>query len=237
MSDTGIADTPDRHSCILIGRDTLFACHVGMFYVPNHRYQVVLEIGLPEYARRIYVEDREAHPDDFYTIINVETDLVTLPAIRNGQTMSFIAHVARGAPVDPALVANVRATVERVVCFRQADASFEYPPTLTYLLFGAGTEAHMTHLLTRDPDFQHIVELDAPPEWLPPQQLRMGANVNFPHVNPARPVCRAPLDAKSYQVHYQGLPPVYELAVGRSVYFTASAWNRKDPCPDEDAHA
>jgi len=25
--------------------------------------------------------------------------------------------------------------------------------------------------------------------------------------------------------------------VGRSVYFTASAWNRKDPCPDEDAHA
>jgi hypothetical protein len=145
-----IADTPDQHGFVMAGEQTLFLHHLTMFYMTNHRYQVILRVSIPEAAMQTYVTDRQQQPAGTpYILGNLQTDLMTLPDIANGTVTGFAADIFRGLPQDPntdtPLVHNVPTAIEQLVHFRHFNANVGYPDQLSYLLFGAGSEAHLAH--------------------------------------------------------------------------------------------
>ncbi|HKO17580.1 MAG TPA: hypothetical protein VJU82_01715 [Acidobacteriaceae bacterium] len=241
-----ITDTPDQHGFVMAGEQTLFLHHLAMFFMENHMYQVILRVSIPAAAMQTYVADRRQHPDTPYILGNLQTDLMTLPDIANGTVRSFAADIFRGLPNDPnkdtPLIHNVTTTVEQIVHYRHFDPNLGYPRLLSYLLFGAGGEAHLAHYLAQEPDFDHVLDLAAAPDWLAPSQLEAGIQIDFVGLpnrpaTPSQTYCSSPLTQPSYQVMYEGGPNTYDVQIGTSYWFETNIINATDPCAaTEDAH-
>lgn len=234
-----IADTPDQHGFVMAGEQTLFLHHLAMFYMTNHMYQMILRVSIPASAMQTYVADRQQHPDTPYILGNLQTDLMTLPDIANGTVESFAADIFRGLPEDPnkdtPLIHNVPTTIEQIVHYRHFDANLGYPELLSYLLFGAGDEAHLVHYLAQQPDFDHMLDLAAAPDWLPSSQLEAGVQIDFVGIpntpgGQAQTYCSSPLTGQSYQVIYEGGQNTYDVQIGTSYWFETNIVNETDPC-------
>jgi hypothetical protein len=129
---------------------------------------------------------------------------------------------------------DVTLQVDEVVHFRHFDFDIPRPDHLTYLLFGRDGEAHLSHYITRDPDFQHIVTLGVVPDWLSADQLAAGVLINLTD-QPSLPIpCRDPLTMTSCPVHYQGrpdAPATLDLTGATTIWFsTGNMLNATDPC-------
>src|SRR5262245_14271904 len=187
-----VNNEPHFHAFALLGKERLFASHLTMLDVEIHMYQLVMEVSLPEPYHSLFVKERETNPRDSYFIANtVEdrevgnpySDPMTVPELSGGLRKSFIGNIFRGIPYKPAysswpwagvrpVIANIPVNMERIVHFRPFAQSLSYPETLTYLLFGAGREAHMVNFQTKKPDFDHVLSLGAAPDWLAQDLLR-----------------------------------------------------------------
>lgn len=237
-----VANTPDRHAYVMAGERTLFLCHLTMFALENHSYQVVLRATLPPDAMEAYLADRRAYPTTTYFLANSERDLMTMPDLAAGARSSFLAVVYRGIPDKPEyhhwpwdgvepIIKDVDLTVDRVVYYRHFDVHHNYPETLTHILFGARDEAHMARYQTREPEVDHVLTLKAIPTWLPPVQLEAGVTVNFPDLRSTPVDCRNPLTEGTHQVRYGGKPATYPIEIGPTLWYSTKIVNTTNPCP------
>jgi hypothetical protein len=227
-----------------------------------HMYQFIIEVGLPEPWRSAYVKERQAHPRDSFFLANTLrddavgnpfSDAMTVPELQSRLRTCFVGHIFRGVPnkreynqwpwigVKPVL-ANVPVTVERIVHFRPFVEQFNPPSTLTYLLFGAGREAHMVHYQTKKPDYDHILSLQATPDWLAQDMLAAGVVVDLPDLprlgagdTAARVRCANPLEGLAeVAVRYRGTGDRRLVTLGHSYWFCTRVANHPDPCPNCD---
>ena len=235
-----IADQPNFHGMFMLGDRQLFACHMPMFHKEPHCYQMILKISLPDVVMQAYRTGRKADPDAVFNLINSDSAPMTLPAIAIGEITHFPADIYRnysnangGAPQEK-LFSEVPLEVERVVYFRHFDAGFNYPESLTYLLFGSENEAHLSHYICRDPDFQHLLSLTSYPDWISPQQIQAGVTVNIVGLSSQPIPCSNPLDQDIYQVNFSGQTdrsfPIYVGKHANRWFSTGNMLNAKDPC-------
>jgi hypothetical protein len=242
-SSAGISYTPDQHAFVMLGSKTLFLCHMTMLHMEEHAFEFVLRASLTREAQKAWEADRGQHPDETYFLGNTESDLMTIPDLATGVRTSFTASIWAGIPVKhhypmvwpwkdvKPIVADTPVTVERVVAFRHFDLQQNYPERLTYLLFGAGEEAHLCHYQTREPDFDEVVTLAEAPAWLPAPLLEAGVHVNFPDLKATPVYCSSPLLDEDYMVQYSGQDTQrYPLKLDRTLWFSTKVTNAKDPC-------
>jgi hypothetical protein len=230
-----ISDAPDQHGFVMMGTETLFLDHLAMFPMVNHRYQAILRVTVPPYAMAQYVSDRTANPSIVYILGNSQFDLMTLPAIHTRERTSFVADIFRCAPQDPnttpPLLHNVRVEIVQVIVCRPFDNLFDYPPMLTYILYGAGNEAHLSHYMSREPDFQHCLDLKSTPDWLSPLNLESGVTINFPALKRGELPCANPFTQSSYSVLRGGQASGGGLVqIGNTYWFDTLALNATNPC-------
>jgi hypothetical protein len=248
--DMGIDLMPDQHAFVMLGKKTLFLCHLTMFHMQEHMFQVVLRATLPDEAMKTFLADSAAHPDETYFLGNTNQDLMTVPSLKTGERGSFIADIFRGIPkkkvydhwpwdgVTP-LVASVRTTIDAMVYYRHFDFNLQYPQHPTYVIFGSGAEAHLTHYQVREPDFDHILSLREAPAWLPGWALQTAVHLDFPEVQGGPQFCAPPLqNGSSHTVQYAGqLQPVdqqpFKIDVSRTYWFSTKILNAENPCPDD----
>jgi hypothetical protein len=242
-----VDDHPEQHAFIMLGRETLFLCHLTMYGMEEHNFQLVLEARLPPEAMHRYVEDRRSHPNSTYFLGNNPEDLLTVPEMTSGIRPSFICDIFRGIPQlkeydgwpwekQAPLVRRVPLTIDRVVYFRHLSLTFVPPTNLTYALFGKGHEAHMTNCQTKSPDFDQVVSLSESPVWLSAAQLGSGV-----HVSIATPtgelICRDPLPPSDENtstpltVKYRGEIPDRTISLGYHHWFCTKVANLPGPDP------
>lgn len=239
-----------RHAFIMVGTETLFLVHMTMFHMEEHCYQIVLRAKLPPTVMQKFREWRKKKPEQSYFLANLTESAMDVPQLASGQLQKFQAEIFEGIPESsPAgapkgqynvwpwtqapAVAKVEVTVERVVYFRHFDFNFDYPKHLTYVLFGAGKEAHMQSYQTKEPDYDHILSLKTAPAWLPKDKLESAVTVSFP-TEKSRPVrLKNPLTRKAYKVQYQGFwdylgfrfAKLHPLELGTTWWFSNSPLN------------
>jgi len=250
-----IINEPSQHAFIMMGRQTLFVCHLTMYGMEEHNYQLVLQAKLPPEAMRQYNNDREKHPNSTYFLGNSPHDLLTVPDMQTGARPYFIADVFRGIPQlqkyvswpwenQTPIIRGVPLLIERVVYFRHLAMTFEAPTTLTYALFGSGNEAHMTNYQTKTPDFDQVVSLAEAPTWLTSTQLQSGVHVSISaHRAPGTIPCADPLPASDETtsatclVKYRGTGPERPIKIGYHHWFCTKIANdpEPDPCGGQSA--
>jgi hypothetical protein len=237
MNAQPIIEAAGIHGFFLFGTTTLYASHMPMFTMGQHRYQVELRVCLPDEVMDIYRAGIMSAPTA-WNVTNGESDKVALPQIKSGEITSYPVDVYRdytdSAPVGDPVARGVTLTVHEIVHFRHFQFDTPRPDHLTYLLYGRSGEAHLSHYVARDPDFHHIVTLGSPPHWVSADQLAGGVTISFPDI-PSLPVpCHSPLTAVSYRVLFEGLgdaAATLDLTGARTVWFSAgNLLNATDPC-------
>ena len=220
----GIIHHPHLHGFVVAGHETIFLCHLPVFHEEIHRYQLILRVTLPDSQLAKYRQLRQCYPEDTFILGNIPNDPMTLLTLISGARKAFIGEMFRGFPGEQSnkpVMQNIPVTIEKVVYARHFDATFDYPPYLTYIIFGAGNEAHLTHYLSRSPDFHHITTLNTLPTWLPQPQLFTGVTLNFPTIECARPdtITKDPFSKNQYMVQYCGLEVWYVIEPGKTIWF------------------
>jgi hypothetical protein len=74
----------------------------------------------------------------------------------------------------------VDVTVTRVIHFRKFDPAAAKPSQLEYLLFGRGAERFLAHVITRPPDFDHILAVTSLGPQVTDEELTQGMTLRFP---------------------------------------------------------
>ncbi|MBA9002657.1 hypothetical protein [Thermomonospora cellulosilytica] len=235
-----IANRPGQHGFFMIGTEALFLCHMPMFTMERHMYQVVLRASLPGEVMEEYRAGRRADPKLAFNLINSGDDPFSLPQLKSGRRTEFRADLfrdndgERGEPVGDPFATGIPVTVENVVHFRHFNADLPRPHHMTYLLFGAGGQAHLSHYIAQDPDFQHILTLGSVPSWVSPEQLEAGVLLTIRDM-PSTPIpCAPSLPEGECPVLYEGrsdAPAVLDMTGAHDVWFsTANLLNAEDPC-------
>ena len=233
-----IIDTPGTHNFFMFGGKTLYVEHMPMFTEEKHMYQVILRASLPDAVMRGYRARQGPHRKPWNLVNSAKR--YTLPQVKAGTLTSFLVDVyedysnADAAPAGSPFATDVPLTVHEVVHFRHFDFNIPRPQHPTYLLFGRGGEAHLSHYIARDPDFQHIMTLKSAPAWLSPDQLAAGAEICLTDVASTPLPCANPLRGKSYRVLFQGRQDAratLDLNGASSIWFsTGNLLNAHDSC-------
>ncbi|SMF48387.1 hypothetical protein SAMN02745866_03145 [Alteromonadaceae bacterium Bs31] len=243
-----VPNMANQHAFFLVGDQHLFLVHMGNAWMDCHRYQMIMEISLPDHARQTWMEHRNRHPNDWYIVGNLETNKLQIPQFQLGTVRSFDASIWMGFPTtegsehwpwanEPTIVSNIKVKVERVVYYRRLDFSQDYPRTASYILFGKGKEAHLNHIPVKQPDFDHVLTLAEAPAWLPPELLEVSVPVNFPSV-PAIPgghSCHEalyqtePVGPGREFVQYSGFGPGRQIDIAHTVFFGTYPFNSSKP--------
>jgi hypothetical protein len=235
-------ETPTGHGMFMFGTDAVFLSHMPMFGNPNHRYQVVLRVSLPPDAMQSYRQQQAANPKLVRNLINSDDDPFVLPELQSRKRTQFKADLypdytndRGGATVGDPYLSEVVVQVEQVVHFHRFDPTQPRPTHLRYLLFGTAGQAHLSHYMAQDPDFQHIVTLAMVPAKLTPDQLGASVLIDIPDKSSTPIPCTAPLSpgtSVSVVAADQSAPAFnLDLTGADMVWFsTGNALNATDPC-------
>jgi hypothetical protein len=268
-----ISNMVHQHAMVLVGTGAVFGVHMTQYHHEEHKYQLVWKVGLPPHVAEVLDRQRRQSPGDCFVLCNDASDLFTIPEIGSRRRTTFRANIFQGLPpfdesdeakphffpwsldrVEP-LVADFEATVERVVTFRPFAHHLTLPDPATYLMFGEGAEAHITHLQTAHlatgptdppafgPDYDHVQSLAAAPDWLDPKLLEAGVVVTTPALRLRDPVtgqpslpCAPPFaPGSSIDVFYRGMGPAFNVTAGECFLFGAgvSTSPSLQPCPPD----
>ncbi len=179
-------EDPSVHSFLLAGRKTIHGYHLAMFGMAEHRYQVLVKYNLPTDVIDTYLTDAEAHPESFYAIRNTEPML--LPPLGDGTLTEYPARLDRVTQtgngedrVFEQIKTGFTARIKEVLNFRRFSAE-EFPPHVTYLIYGEGDEAHIAHRLVARPHYEQIITLRQVPEGVTQDDLAHALEVTIPSV-------------------------------------------------------
>ena len=171
---------------LLFGDKKVYLSHLPLFSMPVHRYQVLLEATFTKAGtdpQAAYLKDRRAHPD--VRIYTFDPDPFVLPELtaKAKKRESFTGRTVRGhferkgnAPID----AGVTATVKRVVLFQEFAKDPAPLPQLQYLVFGEPDDAFAAHVITRPPDFDHVLAVRLLDHKFSAEELGRGVRLTFP---------------------------------------------------------
>ena len=255
-------DMPMRHVFIIVGEETLFLCHMINLWLEGHNWELALRVSLEEKAKKAL----EKRKGDTLFLANPRQQCFTLPGLIKESLLQpgrhqFVADIWEGMGTgrkpdhpdhhwlpwddDTPLVAKTPVTVEAVVHKRHANLNETGQRFEQYFLFGAGQEAHIYHLPTLEPDYDHVATLEGSPPWLKPEQVDTGITVSIPSLAwmPDKTYCNNPLPVNErIPVLFHGITqyrrknwddsngpivtvPTYEIKLKRSWWFETRILN------------
>jgi hypothetical protein len=151
---------PSSHGFLMMGTEKLFSCHLPMYFTPGHSFQVILEIELGGNDIETYLKTRKENPGEPLIIMN-NTKMLLEELVNSGSYKAAGCFAdENGDPKegeDP-FIKSTTVTIKRKLLFESLNPNAEYPENLTYYLYGTNSEFHLSHLLSKAPNFQQ--ELD-----------------------------------------------------------------------------
>lgn len=187
-----VADPAAVHGMAIVGEKTVYLSHLPMFMSP-HDYQVILEATFTDHGsdpQAVYAEDRQTHPHEkLYTLEPrrlVLPDLFPSDPNQPPRLNSFRGNVYRGhfeklagAAIEEAWIGrDITVNVANVVHARKFD--LVGLAELQYLLFGKGPELFLAHVITKPPDFDHLLSVHVAGQQFTDEELRHGILLKFP---------------------------------------------------------
>lgn len=229
-------DRPAGHGMAIVGESTVFLSHLPMFMSP-HDYQVILEVTFTNQGsnpQRVYVEDRKQHRNEkLYTFEPTRDfilpDLFASDPHHPAPLKSFRGNIYRGhferfptqhAQEQARIGSNVVANVVNVVYARKFAPEAKDLDQLEYVLFGRGQELFLAHVITKPPDFDHILAVKVAGQPLTDEELRRGIPIKFPgRANAIQKRINAEDTKLSGVIEVAGKPVPVEIEPGVEFYF------------------
>jgi hypothetical protein len=190
--DTEREATNATHGQLIFGTENIYLSHLPMFMFDAsrhpHNYQVIMEVDLPDNgtdSKAKYVADHKANPDTrIYTLDPEKFAMSDLISNDTDQPIrSLKGNISRGhfeREGSQQILSNVSFNVKNIIYSHRFDPNAENLKDLEYLLFGHGKEIFAPHIITKPPDFDHVLAVDAVDPTLTDEELSKGVHVTFP---------------------------------------------------------
>jgi hypothetical protein len=177
----------DVHGMLVVGEKQVFLSHLPMFGHPHHDVQAILSAQFSRDGgdpKQEYADDRRGSGERVYTL---EPRLFFLDSIAHhgpGEECMcvFQGNIYRGhfERQGTNILRDVTVTVNRVIQFRRFDPDASPLPELAYILFGAGDECFLGHLVTRPPDFDQVLSIQLVSGAISDEKFRRGPIITVP---------------------------------------------------------
>jgi len=146
------------------GMDGLYASHLPMFHAP-HDYQVLLQVRLADPALDAALRQRLEGQTALWTIAPEKFELDRLAPgaaqpLKQFKADLVLGHFEQGGKTEYAGAAVV---VDKVLMFRQLDATQRSQPGARYVQLGSGARRFLVKEIDSRPDFDHILAYRAAP--------------------------------------------------------------------------
>jgi hypothetical protein len=175
-------ETPDIHGFVLMGEKVVYGGHLAMFTMAAHRYQVVAMFGFSDEAQKAYVDARHAEPTATFIVVNQDKLLLQKMMTDGKFTGAILKVVDNDLHNTKTIASDVPVDITVVLHNRQFTDNEDYPPKPAYLLFAEGSEAHVTHYMTKKPDYQLLAAVSVTDSQLTPDELAAGVIVDLQEV-------------------------------------------------------
>jgi hypothetical protein len=127
---------------------------------PAHSFQIILEAGIEESEMEKYLTEKKKDPSRPIIVLN--TSEMTLEQLANSS--SFFGRICfageSGDPIDKSSISQTNVKVNKILLFNELNKnSPDYPEHLEYYLFGTNSDWHLSHLLTKAPNFEQELDI------------------------------------------------------------------------------
>lgn len=158
------------HGFVTGGRsaERIYMSHTPVLADERHNYQVILQGRFINPAQgKIYEELRQS--DYGHGLVQIFHNHVSMPGIGTGVIKelphSSVSFYPNGRQTDiPGLEEDVRIALDHVIHFHQFATEADYPPEMTYLIYGDQSDIFIDHLIDRAPSFHSVAKLASPPK-------------------------------------------------------------------------
>ncbi|MGM1065749.1 hypothetical protein, partial [Saccharothrix sp. Mg75] len=179
MTKSHDEEHPSTHGFVLMGEDVVHGGHLAMFTMAEHRYQVVATFGFSAEVKKRYVDALSAARSATFVVVNDEELLLQKMVGDRRFTGSIIKVVGNDLGKPTVIVSGVPVEITAVLHNRPFRDTDEYPPKPRYLLLGQGSAAHVTHYMTRKPDYQLLADVTLVESELTAAELAAGVLVDL----------------------------------------------------------
>jgi hypothetical protein len=225
-------EQPATHGFLIMGTEKLFLCHFPMFFTPEHCYQVILAADLEKNDLETYSKMKAQKPDRPLAIFNHNAML--LKDIVNSSSFSGVAYIVDGDgnPVSDPFITSTTVAVKRSFLFEHLNPNSQYPGSLTYYLYGSDSDFHLSHVLTKAPNFQQ--ELDVTLSGDVSNKIKSSdsalVKVSFPSLNERsnQPITKDPLTQTDYQIRMDD-GTTGKISVGNKFFINNMSLNMGAP--------
>ena len=195
-------ERPAVHGFLMLGTNNLYLCHLPMYHMPVHSYQTILEGEIEGSHLENYRKIKKENPTKPLIVLNKSP--TTLEKLVNSN--SFFGPISfaneQGDPVgDP--IGSTTVTIKRILLLKQLNKeSPDYPENLEYYLFGTEPDWHLSHSLSKAPNFEH--ELDISISGNLPDNIKESEiiKISIPAVEEksGQPITHDPLSQNDYTI-------------------------------------
>ena len=145
----------------MLGTNSLYLSHLPMFNVPAHSYQTILEAEIDGSHMKNYLKIKKENPAKPIIISNLEP--MRLEKLVNSS--SFVGQITfadvNGDPIgEPLISPEITVNIKKILLFKQLNKnSPTYPKNLEYYLFGTNSDWHLSHYLSKSPNFEQELDI------------------------------------------------------------------------------
>ncbi|KAI9872353.1 MAG: hypothetical protein M1830_001743 [Pleopsidium flavum] len=143
----------DKHIFLVQGTDKIYLIHMPMFYLANHRRQLIVSAKIPPEAMQKYVDAKKDHPNEpFILFTHQKEDLSAL--LSGGKSFKAVLRMK----AKPFTIKDVDVTIDKVLKHHPLNSLYRdesYPSGhMPFYIYGTEKEQHIDHILVRAPNIQ-----------------------------------------------------------------------------------
>ena len=151
------------HGFLVLGTKNLYLCHLPMYTMAAHTFQTILEAKIEASEMEKYLKVRNKNPSKPIVVFNTPPERTL--EILSTPSKSFVGEISFGLESgdpdtheEPISITDVNVT--KKLLFNQLNNdSPDYPEHLEYYLFGTNSDWHLSHLLTKAPNFEQELDI------------------------------------------------------------------------------
>lgn len=211
-----ITDKETLHGFVIISavstKNEVYVDYLPSFNKVSSQYQAVakLKIADPERASKIRQYQKSLSSQPLF-LRSVKPSTIH-KLMQKSSSETFRVELFDAFPVKgsiPCLDVDVEVNVIDVPRFQHFDLAIKhYPKHMTYWLFGDAEGIYLSHVITKQPDFQQVVKLDNRPQNISMELIDLGIPIHITSL-PGEPLTLNgeivdPLQNKEYTVQFTG---------------------------------
>jgi hypothetical protein len=227
------ADPLCIHGMRVVGDQSIYLSHMGLFKNPCHDYQALFEVSFTgsNDPQSIYLNAQKSDIRKNEFTLKPKNKF-ELPKLGSGAITSFKADIFEGQYERPITV-----NIKRVLYFQPFEPAAKLSSNIQYLLFGNSKEQYVAHKLTRANDYDQILSVKTPLN-LKDSELSKAVILTLPN----RPTLNeSDLFSKSLTAHtlpkpvvkINGLVPPQAIEVGSQYFRETCDYEANPPLPDQ----